>query len=70
MGADAGRLAPQPRHRFAVDEIVTRGHFRYDQPGAEGRGQTPKGRIRNARHRRQKNPARDLNITYFQGVIV
>ncbi len=35
MGADAGRLTTQPRHRLAVDEIIARGHFGHDQPGPE-----------------------------------
>jgi hypothetical protein len=68
MGADTSRLAPQPRHRLPVDEIVARGHFRHDQPCTKGRGQASKGRIRDARHGRQKNPVGDMNVTYFQWV--
>ena len=66
MRADAGRLAAQPRHRPAVDEIVAGGHFGDDEAGAEARGQTSKRRIGDPRHRREKDPVGDRNIAYFQ----
>ena len=66
MRTDSGRLAAQPRHWAAVDEIVAGGHFGNHKSGAERCGQTPKRRIGDARHRRQKDPIGDLNIAYFQ----
>jgi hypothetical protein len=49
-----------------MDEIVTGGHLGHDQPGSELCNQTSKRGIRDARHRRQKNPVGDRNIAYFQ----
>jgi hypothetical protein len=66
MGTYSGGLASQPRHWAAMDEIVTGGHLGHDQPGSELCNQTSKRGIRDARHRRQKNPVGDRNIAYFQ----
>ena len=63
---DPGRFAAQLRHRAAVHQIVAGGHFGDHESGAEGRGQTSKGRVGDARHRRQKDPVRDGNIAYLQ----
>src|SRR4051794_35218076 len=66
MRPDAGGLATQPGHRPAVYEIVASGHLGHHQPGAEPRRQTSKRGIRDAGHRREKNPVGELNTAYFQ----
>ena len=65
---DAGSLTTELGHWLAVDQVVARGHLGHHEPGPEFRNLTSKGCIRNARHRRQKNPVRDLNTTYYQWV--
>jgi hypothetical protein len=66
MRAYSGPLASQPRHRATVDKIAAGGHFRDHESGAQSRGQSPKRRVGNPRHRREQDPIGDLNITYFQ----
>ncbi len=66
MRTYSGRLASQPRHRAAIDEIIAGGHFGDDESGAKRSRQTPKRRVGNAGHRREKDPVGDLNIAYFQ----
>src|ERR1700686_5187887 len=64
--AYAGRFASQPRHWAAIDEVIARSHLGNDQSGAEGCGQTSKGCVSDAGHRREKDPIGDLNVAYFQ----
>ena len=59
MRADPARLAAQPRHRAAIDEIVARGHLGDHKSGAERRSQTSERRIGDPRHRRQEDPVGD-----------
>jgi hypothetical protein len=66
MRTYSGRLASQPRHWAAIDEVIARGHLGNDESSAERCGQTSKGCIGDARHRREKDPVGDLNVAYFQ----
>ena len=59
-------LASQPRHRPAMDQVVTCGHFGDHESGAKLSGQTPKRCIGDARHGREKDAVSDVNIAYFQ----
>ena len=63
---NACRLAPQPRHRAAVDEIIARRHLGDHEASAKRCRQTSKWRIGDARHRSEKNRIGDINIAYLQ----
>src|ERR1700752_2248780 len=66
MGTYAGRLAAQPGHRLAVDEIIAGGYFGNEGPRAQMAREPTEGSIGNAGHGRQKNSVGELNIAYFQ----
>src|SRR5262245_24101832 len=66
LRSDAGRLAAQHRHPFAIDEVVARRHFGNDQARTEARRESPKGSVRNAGHGREKDAIGELNIPYLQ----
>jgi hypothetical protein len=66
MRADSGRLASQPRHRAPIDEVIAGGHFGNNESGAKRCGQTSKGGVGYAGHRREKDAVGDLNVAYFQ----
>src|SRR5205823_7380837 len=66
----AGRLAPQSRHRAAVDEIIARRHLGDHEASAKRCRQTSKWRIGDARHRSEKNRIGDIDIAYLEGLRV
>src|SRR5262245_16967781 len=66
MRANAGRLAAQPGHRLAVDEIIAGRPFGNNEARAQMGREPTEGSIGNAGHGRQKNSVGELNIAYFQ----
>jgi hypothetical protein len=48
VGTDAGGLAPQHGHRFAVDEVVAGGHLGNDETGTQASGESAEGSVGDA----------------------